>query len=212
MEYETPKSKCELCGSEFTGQGMTRHIKSCLKKHLQKKVSKGKPQDLLLLNVADAFNPDYFLYLLLGAKTTLEDLDGFLRDIWLECCGHMSAFSFERYGDEIDMRQKAANVFEIGRKVVYQYDFGSTTELNIRAMGRYHVSMDKKIQIISRNAPPIIPCDHCKSKPAIQICTECMWDGEGWLCEDCAQTHECDEEMFLPVVNSPRTGVCAYDG
>ncbi len=211
MEYEAPKSKCELCGSEFARQGMTRHIKSCLKKHLEKKESKHKPQDLLLLHVADAFNPDYFLYLLLGEKTTLNDLDGFLREIWLECCGHMSAFSFERYGDEIDMRQKAADVFEPGSKMVYQYDFGSTTELNIKAMGHYRGPIDQKIQIISRNAQPIIPCDVCSAKPAVQICTECAWDG-GWLCEDCAKTHECDEEMFLPVVNSPRTGVCAYAG
>ena len=209
MEYETPKSKCGLCGSEFTGRGMTRHLKSCLKKYFEKKESKGKPQDLLFLHVADAYNPDYFLYLLLGEKTTLNELDGFLRGIWLECCGHMSAFSFERYGDDIDMRKKAVDVFELGNKVVYQYDFGSTTELTIKAMGHYYGSMDGKIQLISRNAQPIIPCDECCAKPAVRICTEC---GAGWLCEDCAKTHECGEEMFLPVVNSPRTGVCAYEG
>jgi len=28
----------------------------------------------------------------------------------------------------------------------------------------------------------------------------------------CARSHECDHEMFLPVVNSPRAGVCAYSG
>jgi hypothetical protein len=32
------------------------------------------------------------------------------------------------------------------------------------------------------------------------------------LSEDCAQTHEFGEDVFLPVVNSPRTGVCAYAG
>lgn len=39
-----------------------------------------------------------------------------------------------------------------------------------------------------------------------------IWDGEGWLCESCAKNHECDEDMFLPVLNSPRTGVCGYTG
>ena len=212
MEYDELKSKCGLCGSEFARQGMTRHLKSCLKKNLEKKGSKAKPKDLVLLNVSDAFNPGYFLYLLIGGKTTLSDLDDFLRDIWLECCGHMSAFSFEQYGDEIDMGQKIVNALALGNSLIYQYDFGSTTELSIREMGRYRGPMAKKIQTIARNTQPVIPCDQCSAKPAVQICTECMWDDEGWLCEDCAQTHECGDDMFLPVVNSPRTGVCAYAG
>ena len=211
MEYEVPKSKCEICGSLFARQGMTRHLKSCLKKDLEKKGSGGKPKDLLLLNVSDAPNPDYFLYLLLDEETTLEALDIFLRNIWLECCGHMSSFSVGRYGDEIDMMQKVSGAFEFGDNLTYRYDFGSTTELNIRGMGSYKGLVKEKIQIIARNAPPIIPCDQCSAKPAVQVCTECIWDG-GWLCEDCAKTHDCDEDMFLPVVNSPRTGVCAYMG
>ena len=35
---------------------------------------------------------------------------------------------------------------------------------------------------------------------------------EGWLCQSCADEHECGEDMLLPVVNSPRTGVCGYAG
>jgi hypothetical protein len=212
MEYEAPKSKCGLCGSEFARQGMTRHLKSCLKKNLEKKESKGKPKDLLLLHVSDAYNPDYFLYLLLDVKSTLKDLDAFLREIWLECCGHMSAFSVERYGEEMGMGKKVTNAFKFGNNLIYQYDFGTTTELNIRDMGIYRGTVDNKIQVIARNAQPVIPCDECNAKPAVQICTECMWDDAGWLCDDCAQTHECGEDMFLPVVNSPRTGVCAYAG
>ena len=124
----------------------------------------------------------------------------------------MSAFSFERYGNEINKQSKAANVFTLGKKITYQYDFGSTTELMVKAMGHYRGVIKGKIQLIARNAQPIIPCDECSTKPAAEICTECMWDDAGWLCEECAQTHECDEEMFLPVANSPRTGVCGYTG
>jgi hypothetical protein len=32
------------------------------------------------------------------------------------------------------------------------------------------------------------------------------------LCEDCAHTHACDECMQLRVCNSPRMGVCGYEG
>lgn len=36
----------------------------------------------------------------------------------------------------------------------------------------------------------------------------------GRLCADCADDHgeECDRPAFLPVVNSPRSGVCGYTG
>ena len=44
------------------------------------------------------------------------------------------------------------------------------------------------------------------------VCTECVFDDGGWLCETCAVKHECGEEMLLPVVNSPRVGMCGYTG
>jgi hypothetical protein len=213
MEYQAPKSRCRLCNSELTRQGLTRHIKSCLTKHLQKP-SKTKSRNLLYLNISDAFNPDYFLHLLISGNSTLKDLDVFLRDIWLECCGHLSSFSLQRYGDEIHLKHKVEDIFIPGVKLIYQYDFGSTTELSIKAVYNYHgtTERNKKIQIIARNAQPIIPCDECGLKPAVRICTECQWDENGRLCEECSQTHECGDEMFLPVVNSPRAGVCGYTG
>jgi hypothetical protein len=126
----------------------------------------------------------------------------------------MSSFSFKRYRDEINMKYKIEDIFTPGVELIYQYDFGSTTELSIKAVDNYHGTTDgnEKIQIITRNAQPVIRCDECGAKPAVQICTECQWDEKGWLCEECSQSHGCDEDMFLPVVNSPRTGVCGYTG
>jgi hypothetical protein len=211
VEYQARKSKCNLCQSEFKRQGLTRHIKSCLPKHL---ASETKPQRLLYLHIYDAYNPDYFLHLLLSQTTTLKNLDTYLRNIWLECCGHMSAFSRGRYGEEISMKHPADDILTPGTTLNYQYDFGSTTELTVKAIDYYDgiLSGKNKIRLIARNDQPIIPCDVCAAKPAVEICTECQWEETGWLCEDCAQTHECDEEMLLPVVNSPRTGVCGYTG
>ena len=213
MEYQAPESTCNLCGSTFKRQGMTRHLKSCLSKQFDRH-SGGRPAELLHLHVADAYNPDYFLHLLVSAKASLGNLDRFLRDIWLECCGHMSAFSYERYGDEIPMKRSVKAVLTPGVALYHQYDFGSTTELVVKAVDGYQGALGgkEKIRVLARNAQPIIPCDECSKKPAVQICTQCQWSEGGWLCEDCARTHACDEEMFLPVVNSPRTGVCGYTG
>ncbi len=213
MEYQAPKSKCLLCNSEFTSRGIGKHIATCLKKRSEITTNK-LAQKYYYICVKDPYNKDYFLFLLISETTTLDDLDGFLRDIWLECCGHMSSFSSRRWGDEISMNTKIKNIANIGNTLNYQYDFGSTTELVIKFIGDYRGLIDDRqnIKILSRNSQVIVPCDKCGNFPAVQICTECQCDGNGWLCKKCVQNHKCDDEMLLPVVNSPRTGVCGYGG
>ena len=66
------------------------------------------------------------------------------------------------------------------------------------------------INILVRNHPPPISCGKC-GQPATQVCVECMDTPNGWLCERHAAQHKHDE-MFLPVVNSPRVGMCGYAG
>ena len=41
------------------------------------------------------------MFIEMQETATLEDLDSFLRDIWLECCGHLSAFNI--YGTNYDV-------------------------------------------------------------------------------------------------------------
>lgn len=213
MEQRVPKSKCLLCNSEFTSRGMGRHIATCLKKRTEPTTNK-LAQNYYYISVRDLYNQDYFLFLLVSSQATLDDLDQFLRQIWLECCGHLSSFTSGRWGEEISMSTKISNIAHVGETLNYQYDFGSTTELLLKFLGDYRGVMGdgEKITILSRNSQPIVLCDECGKFPAVEICTECQWNGHGWLCEQCAQNHECDEEMLLPVVNSPRTGVCGYSG
>jgi len=213
MEIKAPKSKCLLCNSEYTGKGMTKHIKSCLPKHLETKDLKKKVKPFYHVVVTVPYSPPlYWLQLKVSADAKLGDLDRFLRDIWLECCGHMSAFSIDR--EEVDMDETVGDVFKPGLELLHEYDFGSTTELIVKVIDRYEGPMPKgkKIEILARNEAPEIPCSECGVIPAVQICTECMWDDKGWLCKACAKKHKCDEDMLLPVVNSPRTGVCGYTG
>ena len=124
----------------------------------------------------------------------------------------MSAFSYGR--SELEMGRRLKNVLSPGMELLHEYDFGSTTELLVKVLAEYEgpVEKNKLVQILARNEAYKIPCDECGKIPAVQICTECQWDGSGWLCEACAKDHECGEEMLLPVVNSPRTGVCGYTG
>jgi len=148
----------------------------------------------------------------------LSKLDDFLRHTWLECCGHLSAFEIggKRYAsdEEMSMRARLSQVLEVGMKFFYEYDYGSTTALVLKVVALREQGLLPKgaVQLLARNEAPQVSCQRCSIHPATQICTECAWNGEGWLCEACAVAHECGDEMCLPVVNSPRVGVCGYTG
>lgn len=103
-------------------------------------------------------------------------------------------------------------VLSVGKKFSYEYDFGSTTSLKLKVISEREIEdADSSISLLARNEPPLITCSSC-GKIATYICGQWGCTGEGWVCEDCAPEHECGEEMLLPVVNSPRSGVCGYKG
>ena len=214
MAEKALKAKCLLCGSEFTKAGMIKHLQSCLPKDIDNSLKQKdlKRHPFFHILVTGSYSPEYWLHLKVKSECVLKDLDQFLRDIWLECCGHMSAFSYQR--NELPMNRKLKNVLSPGMELLYQYDFGSTTELLVKVIAEYKGSIqkNKSIQILARNEAPEILCNECGKSPAVQICTECQWDEAGWLCQSCADEHECGEDMLLPVVNSPRTGACGYTG
>jgi hypothetical protein len=104
-------------------------------------------------------------------------------------------------------------VLETKIKIAYEYDFGSTTDLVLRVVSVQNMKFQgKEIRLLARNEEPAIMCGECEKTRATQICTECFYGEGGWLCTKCAKKHRCGEEMLLPVVNSPRTGVCGYCG
>ena len=214
MAIKAPKGTCRLCKSKYTGPGMTKHLHSCLPKSIQSelKEQKLKSQPFFHIHVKGYHSPEYWLHLKVYCNARLEDLDQFLRDIWLECCGHMSAFRYGR--GELGMGRKIIDALTPGMELLYEYDFGTPTQLLVRVLAEYEGPLQKKkpFEILARNEPPEIPCEECRETLAVEICTDCQWDGLGWLCESCAEDHECGEDMMLPVVNSPRTGVCGYTG
>ncbi len=103
---------------------------------------------------------------------------------------------------------------KVGQKFRYEYDFGSTTELNLRVAGeREGVLMDEEddIHVLARNIPPEYKCVRC-GKPATRVAA----GYDGWGVEEHAYCDACSkkakEDGWLPIVNSPRVGVCAYTG
>ena len=66
------------------------------------------------------------------------------------------------------------------------------------------------VTILARNVPPVILCKVC-GKPATKVVAGYYNAEENAYCNKCAR-HSRDADMMLPVVNSPRVGVCGYTG
>jgi hypothetical protein len=96
MANTSSKGVCNFCKGEFGKGAMTRHLANCKQREAAPVAGNGRqkvqPARLFHLLVEGRRLKEYWLHLELPATATLEDLDRFLRDIWLECCGHLSAF------------------------------------------------------------------------------------------------------------------------
>jgi len=179
------------------------------------------------LEVQGQYAPDYWMIIELSADVKLRVLDRFLRNIWLECCGHLSAFDIEgtRYVSHVDkdfffdsfdksMDYKLNSVLEPDLEFSYEYDFGTTTNLVLKVLEYREGKIwrnKNQVQLMARNDAPLINCEKC-GKTATQVCVQCIYDGQSWLCDNCAKKHKCGQDMYLPVVNSPRVGICGYAG
>jgi hypothetical protein len=217
--------KCNFCKATFSKTTMTKHLASCKQGKAVSETLSGKQQfkktKAFHLVVEGRNLPEYWIHIEASADAKLEDLDGFLRDIWLECCGHLSAFRIEGKTyvsnpdedmDDEGMDVALDDVLRPKTKFYHEYDFGTTTELILRVVSEQEGKIKgESIRLLARNDSPSITCESC-GKEATKVCSQCTYEGKGWLCDECAGAHECGEEMLLPVVNSPRVGMCGYVG
>jgi Plasmid pRiA4b ORF-3-like protein len=230
MTKQLSKGTCALCHGEFSKATMTKHLEACQRRATDARAeaasrNPGRKTKTFHLVVEGRDLPMYWMHLAVSTGATLADLDQFLRATWLECCGHLSAFEIgqQRYlshagmdmdwePDEKSMRVRLDKVLSPGLKCFHEYDFGTTTELSVKVLAEEdREAKGKPIQVLARNVPPVIPCGVC-GKSATAVCSQCVYEEGGWLCEACAKAHECGEDMLLPVVNSPRVGMCGYTG
>lgn len=186
----------------------------------------GKKYGYFELVIYGKYEKDYWLIVEAADTATLADIDIFLRNIWLECCGHLSAFEINGVSYESDpspdsfwgmqiegMNYKLKALFEKGMNIAYEYDFGSTTELVIHVQD-YRTGYDKeeKLTILSRNNPAVFQCCVCEKEPAVYVNPQGVYDGVPFLCEACSELPDYEDAYLLRVCNSPRMGVCGYDG
>ena len=218
-----------FCHGEFSKSNMTRHLQSCQQRAATQTEAESNPQAqhirIFHLVVEGYRLPIYWIHLQVTVQTTLATLDQFLRNIWLECCGHLSQFEIANARYSVDpvmyssgwyegyqsMHVPLDNVLRVGQSCSYTYDMGSSTELTLKVISEQQAqAIGETIQVLARNIPPF-PCDKC-GKPATHICVQCSSQDQGDLCDACAKEHQCEEDALSPLPNSPRFDVCGYTG
>ncbi|MGE0883165.1 MAG: hypothetical protein AB7P14_06445 [Blastocatellales bacterium] len=214
------KGVCTYCDQEVAKNAVTKHLSVCTQRRemlAKVEASSGKIEKLYHLRIQAAYLKDFWLDLEMRGSATLEDLDEYLRAIWLECCGHMSMFSPKGWGsDEIPKSRKIERVLSVGDKLVHIYDFGteSETHISVTNVREGKATTKRPIALLVRNKQPEVVCIEC-GKPAGWICQECQIEDEtsGLLCDDCAEDHPHDNYGEpMEICNSPRVGMCGYDG
>jgi hypothetical protein len=218
MEPKT-KGKCPKCGKMFAAAHSGRHLLACA---LQSDTLSKSLVEGYLIRISSKPLPEvYWIFATVPKNASLASLDQFLRDIWLECCGHMSAFfigdenfsSCPESGEHDAMEDNTiGQLFSPGMTYRYVYDMGSSTELRVHVVAEVNACPQDKVTLLMRNDPPILPCDTCEKK-ADTICSFCS----STICSACRKNHSCsvnenDDYMLMPLVNSPRAGVCGYVG
>jgi hypothetical protein len=211
---------CAYCGETITKRGVMKHLDQCSKRQesLRTAEASERPVETLWhLRVQDAYNKDFWLDLEMLGTATLTKLDAYLRAIWLECCGHLSEFTIGGWrGHKVAKSRKADAVFDEGLTLRHLYDFGTTSETDIRVVGarRGKATTKHPIALLARNLLPEAACQEC-GQPAGWLCIECLYEDDqpGFLCDEHVQDHPHEDYGEpLPLVNSPRLGMCGYDG
>lgn len=218
MKIKT-KGKCIKCGEAYSPEKGSSHLLECA-------LQSSQPAQVLtegyLIRIACATRPKmYWMFVAIPKNASLELLDKFLRDTWLECCGHLSQFTIgsrrimshtEPGNPNQSMKNSIGQILSPGMKCEYIYDMGSSTNLELEVIAEITTCPQKKVTMLMLNDPIDRPCESCK-KTADTICSSC----DATICTSCTKRHPCvfdenDDYILMPLVNSPRAGVCGYVG
>lgn len=206
------KGKCYYCNKELTERTIKRHIKNCsvIKESIEEKMSsKGKLRKQFIISMKPKYEAmDYCIYLSIDSTLGLIHIDKFIRDIWVECCGHISQFIIDKESyNEDEMNIKLDEILKCGEKFEYEYDFGSTTSLSLEVVDIIDVPNDfTQIEIIARNNEIKNSCEKCGAEAKYF-----NYEKDNWVCENCIDEED-DMIGKFNYCNSPRDGVCSYQG
>jgi hypothetical protein len=175
----------------------------------EKRTTDGKLRNQFIISIKPKEGGNkYCIYLSIDGALGLIHIDQFIRDIWVECCGHLSGFRIRgKFYQDNSLNNKIEDILNSDDKFEYEYDFGSTTDLILEVIDIRLVPISfSQIEIIARNHDIKHECEICGAEAKYY-----SYDKEEWECEKCIDE---DDDMIseFNYCNSPRDGVCAYEG
>lgn len=206
------KGKCYYCNKELTEKTIKRHMKNCseMKKKIEELSDGNKKQrNQFIVAIKSKYDKnDYCIYLSIDENLGLLHIDQFLRDVWLECCGHLSAFKIKgKIYQDYSMDTRIKDILNVNEKFEYEYDFGSTTELILEVVDIIEVPASfSQIEIIARNNEVTHYCEICNAEAEYF-----NYENDHWECRKCIDKNN-DMIAKFDYCNSPRDGVCCYGG
>ena len=206
------KGKCYYCNKELTEKTIKRHVKNCseMKKKIEELSAGDKKQrNQFIIAIKPKFDGnEYCIYLVIDENLSLLHIDQFLRDIWLECCGHLSAFKIKgKFYQDYSMNTRLKDILSVNNKFEYEYDFGSTTYLNLEVVDIIQVPVSfSQIEIMARNNEVKHYCQICGAEAEYY-----NYENDQWECKRCIDKNN-DIISKFDYCNSPRDGVCCYGG
>lgn len=222
MPPRSSPGTCLLCKTNIGRIAMLRHSLECLKKSDWPE----SDEPSFVIRIEDFHTKMFWLLVLARHDATLSDLDQLLRDVWVECCGHLSAFNingriFSSHSDYFDGAEDEESGLSVSLDEVigpnssftYEYDFGSTTKLRLGVVGLSSVTpKSRPLSLIARNNRLDIPCFFCKGKGEYLVTD---WPDDPYqivICRDCTKKNvdDLEPESVIVFPNSPRAGVCGY--
>ena len=213
MTQKVSSGTCLLCRASVTKRSALKHGTACL----QASDWPTGDEPSLLIMAQGRYQKKYWLVVLARHDARLGDLDQLIRDVWVECCGHLSAF---RIGDDAyysepesytdDMHIPLSHVVAPGSTFIYDYDFGSTTSLELKVIEEASIAPPEgSLCLIARNSRPRIPCDLCGDEAAFTLedhDRDCLC----YYCRECLSMIDHDPDDLEIISNSPRSGTCGY--
>ena len=176
QEADNSPGRCHLCGIVVRAEDVRAHAQSCVREAFQSKfgnddLTPGNTGNATFLIWVRADEVRQWMMLAVRPNTSLLQFDQFLRNLWLECCGHQSRFEISdtRYGahvrstggtryadtylaepDERNMMHTVEQTVPPGELFRHEYDYDNvySTSLNLECVAVLPTPYDRLLELI----------------------------------------------------------------
>lgn len=154
-----PRTVLPPVESRLTG---VAHPRNQLKRQLKKELATLTAPDTAIMRPSlwlSVTAAPFVLHVAVRDDTTLEDVDAFLREVWMECCGHLSLFEFRQKNEQTVLYladpEEEEDEFEL--RDAYFPDMTDDEWLKMNAQVRANAPLQKPLTVTVREAMDGVP-------------------------------------------------------